>query len=805
MIKNYFKIAFRNLRKNLGFTTINIIGLAIGLASCLMIMLYVSDELSFDKFHPKADRIYRIHTDIKFAGKEMELAFSSDPIGETLKKDYPQVEQYVRLAPNGNTLVKKGNESFNEPNVLFADSTFFGVFSYKLLSGNPTTVLAEPNALAISKKLAEKYFGSVQNAMNQTLILENTMHCKVAGVYENMPENAHFQTDILISMKTQVYQWGNFLSHNHYTYIVLKKGTGPSVMESKFEEVTQKHLGPQMQKVMGVGMENFRKSGSYIRYALMPLTKIHLHSNRTGELASNGSIQYVYIFSAIALFILLIACINFMNLSTARSVNRAKEVGIRKVLGSLRSSLMSQFLIESIVLVAISMVIGVLLVYLALPLFNDISSKTLIISSLLNWQSLLILLAIPFVVGGIAGSYPALFLSKFQPILVLKGKLSGTNRDNIRSSLVVFQFMTSIVLIISTLVVYQQLNYIQNKQLGFTKDQVLIVHEAYALGEKTETFKNEILRQPNIISGTMSGFLPVNSSRSNTPFFPEGEIDHNKAVSIQNWSVDYDYLKTMGMEIVQGRNFSKDYGTDSTGIIINETAVKKFGFANPLGKSVSSFQLNLKDFDTYTIIGVIKDFHFESLRNEISALSMKLGRSRGAVSFKINGQNIPQTVKQIEAKWQEMANGQPFKYGFMDEEFDQMYRSETRIGTLALIFAFLSILIACLGLFGLAAFMAEQRTKEIGIRKVLGASVPNIVQMLSKDFLKLVFISTVIAFPIAWWAMHKWLQDFAYRIDIEWWVFALAGVMALLIALLTVSFQAVKAAVANPVKSLRTE
>jgi putative ABC transport system permease protein len=637
------------------------------------------------------------------------------------------------------------------------------------------------------------------------LLLDNILNCKVTGVYADMPQNSHFRSDILISMKTQRYEWGNFLGNNHYTYLVLNKDAAPSVIESKFEEVVQNYLSPQAQAVLGSGINELRQSGNYVRYSLMPLTRIHLHSSRGSEISPNGSIQYVYIFSAIALFILSIACINFMNLSTARSANRAKEVGIRKVLGSLRGQLMGQFFTESVVVVGFAMIIGLVLLFLILPLFNDIAHKDLTINSLLNWKFVALLLTLPFVVGFLAGSYPAIFLSGFQPIRVLKGKMGTNSRDPVRNGLVVFQFMTSLVLIVSTMVIYQQLQYIQNKELGFNKNQVLIVHDAYALNEKTETFKNEVKRLPNVVNGTMSGYLPVESYRSNSPLFQEGILDQTKMVTIQNWLIDYDYIPTLNMEVVQGRNFSQDFGTDSTAVILNETAVRKFGFKDPIGKRISQLELNMKDIKTYTVVGVIKDFHFESLRSEISALLLKLGRNQGLVSFKIKGDNITATLAQVENQWKAMSNGQPFNYSFMDADFDKMYRTERRVGTIAFGFAMLSILIACLGLFGLAAFMAEQRTKEIGIRKVLGASVLTIVRMLSADFLKLVMLSTLIAFPIAYYFMSKWLEDFAYRTTISVWVFVAAGAVAILIAFLTVSFQTIKAAVANPVKSLRTE
>ena len=540
---------------------------------------------------------------------------------------------------------------------------------------------------------------------------------------------------------------------------------------------------------------------------MMPLTKIHLHSDRPFELAPLGNIQYVYIFSAVALFILLIACINFMNLTTARSASRAKEVGIRKVLGTERKNLMTQFLTESTLMALLSLFIALAITYFVLPLFNDVSGKSMIMSSLFSPLTLPLLIALPFVVGLIAGSYPAFFLSAFRPIEVLKGRLKLGNRSGgLRSLLVVFQFATSIILIIGTIVIYRQLHYIQTKNLGFNKDQVLIVDDVYSLGNSVEAFKNDVLQMPGIVSGTLSGFLPVtNSSRNDNTFSKEAVMDSKNGISMQNWTIDYDYLQTIGIELIKGRNFSKDYGTDSLAIIINEKSAGILGYDDPLGKKIYQLDNPGEPPIIYTIIGVVRNFNYESLKQTIGPLAFFLGKSTGLASFKIKPENIPSLIKSIENKWKAMASGMPFSYRFLDESFSEMYRSEQRAGKIALIFSVIGILIACLGLFGLAAFVAEQRTKEIGIRKVLGASVNGLVGLLSKDFMKLVLVAALIAFPIAWWGMHKWLEDFAFRIGIPWWIFILAGVIAAFIAFITISLQAVKAAMANPVKNLRTE
>ncbi|GAB3963995.1 ABC transporter permease [Spirosoma terrae] len=808
MLTNYLKIAWRTLLKQRGFTFINIFGLAVGLACCMLIMLYVLDELSYDRYNEKADRIYRVNSEILFGGNNMHFAVSPDPMGPTLKKDYPQVEQFVRLHQRGTWLVRKAGESTNlrESDITFADSTLFDVFTLPLISGDPKTALREPNTVVISESAAKRHFGD-QNPMGQSLLFDNNRTFKVSGVMRDMPKNAHFQSNFFLTMLNDDYPWGQWLSNNHHTYILLKPGTNPETFAKNLDAVVRKYVGPQAMQMLNLSMDDFRKAGNHIYYWLIPLTKIHLHSRQQIELAPNGDIQYVYIFSAVALFILLIACINFMNLATARSANRAKEVGVRKVMGSERQQLIGQFMTESILTTTLAMLLAVFMVGLTLPAFNAIAAKGLAINQLFSPYYLPVLIVLPVIVGLLAGSYPALFLSSFQPIKVLKGKINVSFRSaGLRSGLVVFQFMMSVILIVGTIIVYRQITFIQTKNVGFNRDHVLTVNDVYAIGKQAETFRQEVLRLPGVVTGSVSGYLPTPSSRGDNTFFAEGQIDMNKGVSMQNWPVDYNYIKTMGMQLVQGRDFSKEFGADSSGIIINESALKILGLKDPIGKRIWTFDdPQLKNRKMYTIIGIVKNFHFESLRQNIGGLSMVLSPNSGAASFRISSNDLPALIKQIEAKWKQVAPGQPFSYQFMDQSFDEMYRAEQRVGTIALTFAVLAVLIACLGLFGLAAFMAEQRTKEIGVRKVLGASVGSIVTLLSKDFLKLVAISILIASPIAWYAMNQWLNDFAYKIDIEWWMFAVAGLVAVGIALLTVSFQSVKAALTNPVKSLRSE
>jgi putative ABC transport system permease protein len=812
MIKNYFKIAWRNLVKNKTFSAINIIGLASGLACFIMIALYVADELSYDQYNEKANRIYRVNGDIVFGGNKLHMAASSDPMGPTLKKDYPQVEEYVRFYdPGGIKRIKKGNEYIRETNTVFADSTLFNVFSLPALAGDTKTALNEPNTVVITESTAKKYFGTA-NAVGKTIETGTGKSglYKVTAVIKDMPHNSHFNFDFIFTMKNVDYEWGNFLSNNFQTYILLKEGTDYKAFEKKLAVIVNTNVLAQAKQVMNVNsMDEFEKAGNKLKYSLMPLTDIHLHSDRSAEMGVNGDIQYVYIFSAVALFVLLLACINFMNLSTARSAGRAKEVGIRKVLGTEKKSLMGQFLTESTLMALISLLIAIGLVWLFLPYFNNLSGKQLIIIDLLQPQYLIILLLLPFIIGLLSGIYPAFFLSSFNPITVLKGKpSSGFKKSNIRNALVIFQFATTIILISGTIIIYRQLNYIQTKKLGFNREQVLIVRGTMALGNNKDAFKDEISKLSGISDATYAGFLPVaNSSRTDNSFSTEAIMNSKNGLSMQVWDIDDKYVDFMGMEMVKGRSFSKDFATDSTGMIINETAAKTLGFDNPVGKKLYTASVVEKDEKqiAYNIIGVVKNFHFESLKENVGPLCFRYGKSDWAVAFKVKTTHVNNLVSTVEDKWKSMAPGQPFVYNFMDEAFDDMYRVEQRTAKLGFSFALIAILIACLGLFGLATYMTEQRIKEIGIRKVLGASIGNVTRLLSKDFIKLVLVAAVIALPIAWFAMHKWLQDFAYRINIEWWVFAAAAGIALLIAIITVSFQAIKAAITNPVKSLRTE
>ena len=811
MLLNNLKIAWRTLLKNRFFSLLNIIGLATGLACFLLITLYVIDELSYDRHHEKAERIFRINSDILFGGNNMSLAVSSDMMGQTLKKDYPEIEQYARIyASNGSKLVKKGNNFIEEKKVAHADSTLFDIFSFESLAGHLQTALNEPNSVVIRESTAKKYFTSldVVGKMMETKDNGGTLY-KVTAVIRDMPRRSHFQYDFLFSMDNVEYGFGDYLSHNFVTFLLLQPGVSAANLEAKFPQYINRYIFPVLQQSMQVkSIKEMEKSGNKLEYTLMPLTDIHLHSARIAELGTNSDIQYVYIFMAVAVFILLIACINFMNLSTARSANRAKEVGIRKVLGTTHQTLMKQFLTESTLISFLSLLIAIAIAFLILPWFNDIAGKQINISQFLQPKFLVVLALLPFVIGLLAGTYPAFFLSSFKPITVLKGKLAGgAKKTNLRSALVVVQFSMAILLIVGTMVVYRQLGYIQQKKLGFSKDQVMVIDNTHVMGDGTASFKNELLRLPGVKAVANAGFLPVaNSSRNDNTFSREAVMDMKNGFNMQVWSIDEEYIPLLGMEIKKGRNFSKSFVSDSLALIINETTAGMLGYDDPIGKKVYRSAGSVdSEMIEYTIIGVVKDFHFSTMKEKIGPLCMRLRRSDWTIAVKMESQDIQNLVKQVEKTFTSHASGYPFEYSFLDASFNNMYTAEQKAGKLALSFAVLAILIACLGLFGLAAFMAEQRTKEIGVRKVLGASVNQIMVLLSKDFLKLVCIAAAIAFPLAWLLMNNWLQDFAFRVNIGWWVFLVAGLMAAFIALITVGFQALKAALANPAKSIRTE
>jgi putative ABC transport system permease protein len=800
MFKNYFKTAWRSLIKSKGFTAINICGFSLGLAACMLIVFYVIDEMSYDRFHVNADRIYRVNEDLKLGDNKVQYAVAMPPLAQTLKRDFPDVENVARLKM-ASISVKKGNQYLIEDNALFADPSVFDVFTLPLIHGDQASVLKEPNTVVLSESAAKKYFNKT-DVVGQLLSVPNYPALKITGVMKDLPKQSHFKADFLMAMvswpDSRADEW---LRSDYNTYVLMRKGANHKNLEAQFPALLKKYSSAQMKKAVGSNIDDFEKKGSYFRLNLMPLTDIHLHSNMTGELGVNGTVQYVYIFTVIALFILLIACVNFVNLSTARSSNRAREVGVRKVVGSSRKNLIVQFLVESVVVTFAATAIALIIVFIMLPSFNQLAGKNILLDTDFITRLIPILLSGILFIGLIAGLYPAFFLSSFKPVNVLKGKIqTGFKDSGLRSFLIVFQFSISIFLIISTLVIYYQLKYIQTRDVGFNRNQVVVLNNAFELGN-AQAFKEEIKQLPGVINVTLTGFLPTPGSRSTSVFCKEATNDPKKSIFPQNWRVDEDYVQTLGMKIVKGRNFSRDLPTDSNALIINETAAEFLGFEDPLNRTL----YRTDGSKPYTIIGVVKDFNFSSLRENVTPVVLSLAADNGRIAIRVQGNNLSPLLAQLENRWKALAPAGNFHYSFMDADFEAVYRTEQRMGQIFLLFTTLAISIACLGLFGLSAYAAEQRNKEIGIRKVLGASVQSITALLSKDFIKLVFLAILIASPIAWYAIHKWLQDFAYRIDISWWMFVAAGLGAIGIALLTISFQAVKAAVANPIKSLRAE
>ncbi|WPV02255.1 ABC transporter permease [Mucilaginibacter sp. cycad4] len=793
MIRNYIKIALRNLWRNRGFSFINITGLSIGITACFFIFMYVAFELSYDKFHTKADRIYRLVTDIKTPSETINTNITSWAFAPNIKADLPEVEAFVRTS-GGSFLVRKGDVKFQEENSMFADSTFFKVFDFKLLKGDPKTALTAPATIVFTESTAKKYFGNADPIGKTVLISGDAIPATVTGVMKDFPGNSQIKADMLISMTslTQKFnkgidgQWGNF---GATTYLLLKPGTSQKAFEAKMPAFLQNRDGDGM-----------KKSQMFYTLTLEPLKSTYLYSKRGGQ--EVGSISNVYIFGIVAVFILLIACINFVNLTTARSVERAKEVGIRKVVGAERGQLAGQFIGESVVLCIIAFLLTLALVALLLPTFNQLAGKTISTGVFSNWYYVLILFAASVCIGFLAGLYPAVVLSSFKPVVVLKGRFSGSKKGGaLRKTLVIAQFSISIALIIGTIVVYNQMSFMQNRDLGFNKDQMVVLDTNDDPAK--DALKNAIGSIPGVVSTASASSIPGGGNNG-----AYSEIENKKGdlqiANLDLYFVDYDYVNQFKIKMVAGRSFSREFSTDTAqAMLINEAAVKLFGYSSPkeaIGRRFKQWGREGK------IVGVMKDFHFRSLQEVIKPLTMRIElRNLSLITVKVSPKNLNSTLAQIEGKWKQFIPNRPYNYYFLDQFFDRQYRAEQRFGKLFFNFAILAIFISCLGLLGLASYSTLQRTREIGIRKVLGASVPGIVNLLSLDFLKLILISCIIAMPVGWYFMHQWLKDFAYRIDIQWWVFVLAGILAILVAIATISFQAIKAAISNPVKSLRSE
>ncbi|AYN69384.1 ABC transporter permease [Euzebyella marina] len=810
MIKNHFKIAWRSLKKQPFITSLNVFGLAIGMAGAILITLYVYDELNFDTIFADSERIYRVNADVKFGGAVMNMAETPPPMASVLETDFEQVEKVTRIRNWGGLLISRKDSKSNgkEERSAYVDPNFFDFFGLKFIEGNAQKALDNNNALVLTESSAYKYFKGSE-ALGKTLRLNNEDIYTVAGVVEDMPKNSLLREHtVFMSMlgfeDSRSQDWG---SHNYFTFIKMVPDYPIDNFKEPLQSLFRSYTLPSVQRYFpGITEEAFLASGNYVRYNTTPLQDIHLHSNRHVELSQNGRIENIYILASIGLFLLILASVNFMNLSTAHSLKRAKEVGIRKTLGSKKKGLVGQFLTEAGLVSFASLLVALLVAVIALPYFNEIAGKEIAMpfGNPVFW---LLLLLGSVVLGLLSGWYPAFFMSRFKPVKVLKG--SGEQHiggGRVRSALVVTQFAISVFLIVGTLVIYRQLQFIQGKDLGYSKEQVLVLNDVFTLGGQKLAFKERIKSLSSVENATLSSYLPTPSNRSDNSYFEEGITDQEYAVQMQRWFVDYDYASTLDLTVVAGRDFNRDFPTDSLAMIINESALAKMGQSadEVLGKRFSS---NIGDENAvfYTVVGVVRNFHFETLRDEIGAWNMIIGDFSNSMAIKLKPGEFSSSIAQIESVWEEMAPGQSFNYYFMDESFNDTYQTEQRLGHIFIVFTTLSIIIACLGLFGLAAFNAQKRTKEIGVRKVLGASVAQITYKLTLDFLKLVGLAVVFALPLGWYAMNRWLEDFSYRIDIPWWVLVVAAVSAIFISVVTVGFQSIKAAISDPVKSLRTE
>lgn len=810
MFKNYLTVALRNLLKHKFYSFINVSGLSIGITCFLLIAVFVEDELSYDDFHRDGDRIYRVDFWADVEEEAFEFAGIGAPAAQAMLEEFPEVEDALRIISIGNFMIRKeeATTTYKLDEIAYVDTNFFEFFDFPLIAGDPASCLENPNSIVLRKDEAEKIFGN-EDPIGKTVVLDKDKIREVTGVFE-MPANSHLKYQMLFSMENKKSanstEWASFYFH---TYLKLKKGSDPKLLEAKFPPLVELHFSKAIEEWTGNTLEEFYEDNRTLGLLLFPMKDIHLKSHKRGELRKHSDVKYVYIFSAVAVFIIILACINFMNLSTARAAGRAKEVGIRKVIGARKSQLIVQFLAEAFLLTVVAIVIAYALSLLSLSSFNDLADKEIPFARLFSVKFLLMAFFILIIVVFTAGSYPAFFLSWFMPIDTLKGKVNlGMKSGGIRGTLVVLQFAVSIIILISTGVVFRQLSYIQNKELGYSKDQVVILHDVWIIDDSGETLKEVALQHPNISNGTRSYFLPT-SGRSNTQtWFPARNHDEEK-YELTQYYVDRDYLKTMKMEIVQGRDFSMELPSDTNAVILNETAAQLIGKGeNPVGKMISTYVYYSDSLYImpHKIVGVAKDFHFRSLRSEIDPLVIRAYSDYwNFLSFKISAKDIPATLDYLRDQWNEFVPGQPFQYTFLDDEFNKAYRKDQKMSEVFVIFAGLAIFIACLGLYGLTAFAGEQRVREIGVRKVLGASVFGITLLLSKEFIKLVGIAFLISAPIGYYLMNQWLQDFENRTDIHFSIFLISGALAFLIAWGTTSFQAWKAASVNPTKSLKND
>jgi putative ABC transport system permease protein len=802
MLKNIIKITFRNISKHKAYYFINVAGLSIGIVCFILIALFITDELSYDRYHEKAERIYKAGVRALWADNEFHGCVSPASLSRTLVSEFPEVEVSTRLRRSGFPVIRYKDKVFSEERWYWADETHFDVFTVPFIQGDPKTALTKPNSVVITESMAHKYFGA-EDPLGKSLNADNRRDYQITGVIEDVPPNSHVHYDFLASFITiEDGSDQNWISNNFPTYFVLKEGISGEDFETKLQLIVEKYVAPQLETVFGATLDEMEASGGSIKYFITPLTDIHLRSHLRFEHEPNSDIAYVYIFTVVAFAILLIACVNFVNLATARSASRAKEVGVRKTVGSNQGQLIRQFLAETIVLAFLATFVALPIIQFMLPFFNNLTGKNLSIQYLDNVYTIPVLMGIALFVGILAGIYPAFFLASFNPVAVLKGESVGRSKKSwMRNVLVVFQFTVSVVLIIGTLVVYRQLNYIQNKNLGFNKDQVVVIKKADDLGQKVRTFKQELLGHPGVLSASNSSNL-IGDFFGDSLYRQVGQPKEKNQLIWRMWT-DKDYSETYKLEFLQGRYFSEDQQEGLREVVLNESGAAILGFDDAEGKKIIDM-----DGRDYTIIGVVKDFHFESLHKELNPLIIHPFSARGNgryLSVRVRAENIRETIASMKKTWEKYALNQAFEYEFFDDRFARLYRSEEKTGTIFFSFSLLAILIASLGLSGLTAFITQQRTKEIGIRKILGASVYGILFLYTRQFTRWVLVANIIAWPLAYFAMNKWLENFAYRTSIGVGTFVLSALLALLIALFTVSFQSIRAAIANPVESLRYE
>lgn len=803
MFRNYLTIALRNILKHRFFSFINIAGLVIGMSCCLLLFVYVVDELSYDTFHHDYKAVYRIALHGRIGGQEVMTSNSSLPVGPAMQAEIPGVEEVMRLkytTVGAGYAMRNEEKIFTEEKILIADSNFFTFFSFPLIKGDPKTVLNEPNSIVISEALAQKYFGST-DVIGQTLVVGNDRKAvKITGLSGVVPSNSHFHFQAVISYATvekDYFQgWGG---NSWQTYLRVNPQASLSDINTKLDEMVTKYMGKELEEGLGISFEEFKRQGGIYSYFLYPMTDSHLRSTVTDDLEPGSTIANVYIFSGVGLFILVIACVNFMNLSTARSAGRAKEVGLRKTLGSKRNQMIGQFLSESFLYSAVAIVGAVVASYNALPYFNLLSGKELTLEALASVEFIAAAVVLLVIVGLLAGSYPAFYMTSFNAVEVLKGKLrAGVKSKGIRSSLVVLQFAVSTFLIIATAVVFQQLNHMQEKNMGMDKENVISVTGARRLGTNIGAYKTSALALPGVsaASYTTNSFPGTN----NTNLFREKnvEVDH----LLGSYAADWDHLATMKMSLKEGRFFNRENAADSMSVVINEAGVREFGFTDPIGREVTDFSNDKPQ--NLRIIGVVSDFNFESVKDKIRPLLIQLSVTGRELNIRYAGDPRP-VLEGLERQWRVLAPGEPFEYSFLDQEFDALFRAEMRLRDIFTVFSLLAIFIASLGLFALAAFTTEQRTKEIGVRKAMGASVISLTFLLSSEFTKLVLIAMIPAIAGGWYVADWWLRSFSYRITLNPLLFVGCGLLAILVAIATVSYQAIRAASVEPVKSLRYE